>query len=136
MSACIVLSYPAQSVLQEPSSSGTKRCQLSEAAKQGKETLLQSALKGNNENRYKTLLKEDAEQLRQCRSRTWLKPRQSGCACTHVTFNLGHWTTHGDSSTGAITRFILGFFYDGQVLLPPWLTTVWPAVVRVPERKY
>ena len=51
----------------------TAYCQLPVAAKQEKETLLQSALEGNKEaeNRYKTLLKEDAEQLRQCRSRTW-----------------------------------------------------------------
>ena len=48
-------------------------CQLPAETKQEKEFLLQSALKGNKEaeDSYKALLSEHAEQLQQCRSRTW-----------------------------------------------------------------
>jgi len=87
------------------------------SAKQEKETLLQSALKGNKEaeNRYKTLLRTRCRAMRQCRSPTCLK-RGNLAACTHVTFSLGSWTTSWiASSTGAIIKFISRFLRRSSV---------------------
>lgn len=122
-------SHPAQA-------QATAYCQLSEAAKQEKETLLQSALKGNKEaeNRYKTLLKEDAEQLRQCRSRTWPETQAIWLRLYPCDVQPGALDNIMDRLVNrGYNQVYIEVFYDGQVLLPASANpTVWPAVVRVP----
>lgn len=122
-------SYPAQAQT-------TAYCQLSAAAKQEKETLLQSALKGNKnaQNGYKALLNKHAEQVRQCRSRTWPQTqaiwlRLYPCDIQPGALDkiLDHIVNRG------YNQVYVEVFSDGQVLLPAAANpTVWPAVVRVP----
>lgn len=122
-------SYPTQAQV-------TTDCQLPEAVRQEKESLLQSALKGDQaaQNRYTELLNRDSAQLSECRNRTWpeiqaIWLRMYPC----------------DAQPGVLDRIMdrivergynyvyVEVFADGQVLLPAAANpTVWPAVVRSP----
>lgn len=114
----------------------TAYCQLSEDARQAKDSLLQSAVQGNQEaqNRYKELLNLHAEQLRQCRSRTWPQVqaiwlRMYPCDVQAGVLDkiLDHIVNRG------YNQVYLEVFSDGQVLLPAAANpTVWPAVIRTP----
>jgi len=109
--------------LQEPSSSGTSN-RLLPVIRDGKareRNLTAVRTKGNKEaeNRYKTLLEQDAEHCGSVAVAPGLKRRQSGCACTHVTFSLGSWTTSWiASSTGAIIKFISRFLRRSSAFAP------------------
>ena len=109
-------------------------CQLPEAARQEKESLLLATLEGNQaaQSRYKAVLSSHAQQLRECRDRTW--PRlQAIWLRLHPC----------DSQPGVLDRIMdrivsrgynyvyIEVFADGQVLLPAAANpTVWPAMVR------
>ncbi len=114
----------------------TAYCQLPAAAKQEKETLLQSALKGNkdDQNRYKALLNQHAEQLRECRSRTWPQTQAIWLRLYPCDIQPGVLDKIMDRIVArGYNQVYLEVFYDGQVLLPAGANpTVWPAVVRVP----
>lgn len=87
----------------------TEYCQLSSAAAQEKENLRLSALKGNQnaQTRYQNILQKQAQELKNCRTRTWRKSKPSGCACILVTFSqeqlIRLWI---GLLTVAITKFI------------------------------
>jgi len=111
-------------------------CQLSEAAKQEKEVLLQSSLKGNkvDESRYQALLSQHAKQLQDCRSSTW--PRTQG-----IWLRLYPCDIRAGSLDEVMDRIVnrgynevyVEVFYDGQVLLPAAANpTAWPAIVKIP----
>ncbi|MBV8885423.1 MAG: family 10 glycosylhydrolase [Chroococcidiopsidaceae cyanobacterium CP_BM_RX_35] len=111
-------------------------CQLPAAVRQEKASLLQASLKGDRDvqNRYEALLSEQAEELRQCRSRTW-PPTQAiwlrlyPCDIRPGLLDevLDHIVNQG------YNQVYIDTFSDGQVLLPESdNSTVWPAVVRVP----
>lgn len=111
-------------------------CQSSAAATQEKETLRLSALKGNNDaqNRYKALLTQQAEQLRQCRSRTWPQTQAIWLRLYPCDLRPGVLDKIMDRIVNrGYNQVYVEVFYDGQVLLPSGANpTVWPAVVRTP----
>ena len=123
-------------LMQAAQAQTTPYCQLSNEAITQKESLRVSALKGNSdsEKRYKALLKQHAEYLRQCRSRSW--PNK-----------LSIWLRlyPCDARSGGIDEVLdrianrgynqvnVEVFYDGQALLPKSDNpTAWPSVLRTP----
>jgi hypothetical protein len=109
-------------------------CQFSSDAIAAKESLLQAALKNNSnaEKDYKTLLKQHAEMLRQCRARTW--PRQQA-----IWLRLYPCDVRPGSIDAILDRIVnrgyntiyLEVFSDSQVLLPSANNpTAWDGVVR------
>jgi hypothetical protein len=109
-------------------------CQLPEAAKQEKETLLQASVKGDKDaqNRYTALLTQQAEELRQCRSRTWPQTQAIWLAMYPcdiypgvVDKILDHIVNQGYNQVN------VDVFSDGRVLLPASDNpTVWPSLVQ------
>ena len=110
-------------------------CQLPATAKQEKETLLQSALKGDKdaENDYKALLTQHSEQLRECRSRTWPEVQAIWLRLYPCDVQPGALDNIMDNIVNrGYNQVYVEVFYDGQVLLPASANpTVWPAVVRI-----
>ncbi|AFZ16939.1 family 10 glycosylhydrolase [Allocoleopsis franciscana] len=123
-------------LMQTAQAQTTAYCKLSNEAISQKENLRIAALKGNSdsEKRYKALVKQHADFLRQCRSRTWPN-------------NQSIWLRlyPCDARAGAIDDILdrlvnrgynqvnVEVFYDGQVLLPMSDNpTAWPSVVRTP----
>ncbi len=111
-------------------------CQFTKEAIAQKESLRLGALKGNSDdnNRYKALLKQHADYLKQCRARTWPE-------------NQAVWLRlySCDMRSGAIDEILdrivnrgynkvyVEVFFDGQVLLPSSDNpTAWPSVLRTP----
>lgn len=121
-------SYPAQAQT-------TAYCQLPAAAKQEKESLLQSSLKGNKdaEKGYKVLLKQHAEQVRQCRNRTWPQTQGIWLRLYPCDIRPGALDDIMDRLVNqGYNQVYIEVFSDGQVLLPASANpTIWPAVVRV-----
>jgi hypothetical protein len=114
----------------------TAYCQLSNDAIAQKENLRISALKGSSdsEKRYKVLVKQHAESLRQCRSRTWPNTQA-------IWLRLYPCDARSGAIDDILDRLVnrgynqvnVEVFYDGQVLLPMSDNpTVWPSVVRTP----
>ncbi|MBD2129209.1 family 10 glycosylhydrolase [Microcoleus sp. ZQ-A2] len=123
-------------LMQKVQAQTTAYCQLPNEAISQKENLRIGALKGNSdsEKRYKALVKQHADYLRQCRSRTWPN-------------NQSIWLRlyPCDARSGAIDDILdrlvnrgynqvnVEVFYDGQVLLPMSDNpTAWPSVARTP----
>ncbi len=111
-------------------------CQFTDEAIAQKESLRISALKGNadSENRYKALLKQHADSLKQCRDRTWPNKQAIWLRLYPC-----------DARPGAIDEILdrlvnrgynqvyLEVFFDSQVLLPAAEnSTPWPSVLRAP----
>lgn len=73
----------------------TASCQLTEEAKQEKESLLRSSLQGDRAagDRYKELLARHSESLGQCRSRTWPQIQAIWLRLYPVIVILGYSTT-------------------------------------------
>ena len=114
----------------------TAYCWIPKEASVQKENLLIGALKGNldSQNRYKAIIKQHSDYLRQCRDRTWPN-------------NQAIWLRlyPCDVRTGAIDQILdrivnrgynevyVEAFYDGQALLPlSDNRTAWPSVIRTP----
>ena len=108
-------------------------CQLSAVAAQEKETLRQSDNK-DAQDRYKALLNQHAEQLRQCRSRTWPQTQAIWLRLYPCDIQPGALDKIMDRIINrGYNQVYIEVFSDGQVLLPAGANpTVWPAVVRVP----
>lgn len=122
------LNYPAQA------QTGAY-CQLSATAAQEKETLRQSALKDRSaQSSYQALLRQHAEQLRQCRSRTWPQTQAIWLRLYPCDLRPGTLDKIMDRIVDkGYNQVYVEVFYDGQVLLPSGANpTVWPAVVRTP----
>lgn len=111
-------------------------CHFTEEAIAQKENLRLSALKGNpdSDNRYKALLKQHADYLRQCRDRTWPKTQA-------VWLRLYPCDTRAGAIDEILDRLVnrgynqvyVEVFFDGQVLLPSSdNSTPWPSVLRTP----
>ncbi len=112
-------------------------CWLSNEAIAQKQNFLIGTLKGNSdsENRYKALLKQHAEILRQCRERTWPNVQAIWLRLYPC-----------DARAGAIDEILdrlvsrgynqvnVEVFNDGQVLLPASDNpTPWPSLIRTPK---
>ena len=123
-------------LIQTAQAQTTAYCQLPNEAITQKENLRIGALKGSSdsEKRYKAIVKQHGDNLRQCRSRTWPNTQAIWLRLYPC-----------DVSSGAIDDILdrlvnrgynqvnVEVFYDGQVLLPiSDNPTVWPSVVRTP----
>ncbi|MEH2360479.1 family 10 glycosylhydrolase [Nostoc sp.] len=115
---------------------GTEYCQLSSTVAQEKENLRLSALKGNEDaqTRYQNMVEKQAEELHECRTRTWPQIQA-------IWLRLYPCDIHPGTIDQIMDRIVnrgynqvyLEVFYDGQVLLPAKANpTVWPAVIRTP----
>jgi len=115
----------------------TEYCQLSAAAEQEKETLLQASLKANKDaqERYKAILTQNAEELQQCRSRTWPENEAIWLRLYPCDIQPGVLDNTLDRIVNlGYNQVYLDVFSDGQVLLPASANpTVWPTVVRGSE---
>jgi len=122
-------SYPAQAQVRA-------YCQLPEAARQEKEIILQSALKGNQDaqNRYQELLNRHAQQLQECRNRTWPQVQAIWLRLYPCDIQPGGLDKIMDRIVNqGYNQVYVEVFYDGQVLLPTAANpTIWPSVVRTP----
>ena len=123
-------------LLQTAQAQTTAYCWISNEAIAQKENLLIDALKGNSdsERRYKVLVKEHADYMRQCRSRTWpntqaiwLRLYPCDVRTGAIDQILDHLVNRGYNQVN------VEVFSDGQVLLPTSDNpTVWPSMIRTP----
>jgi hypothetical protein len=111
-------------------------CQFTNEAIAQKESLRASALKGNSdsEKRYKALLKQHADYLKQCRSRTWPNIQAVWLRLYACDVRPGAIDEILDRIVNrGYNELYLEAFSDGQVLLPSSdNSTAWPSVVRTP----
>jgi hypothetical protein len=114
----------------------TEFCQLSPAAVKAKEDLRLAAIKGdrNAQNRYQQLLKQQAQELQNCRSRTWPENQALWLRLYPCDIHAGAIDKVMDQIVNrGYNQVYLEVFYDGRVLLPAAANpTVWPSVVRTP----
>ena len=112
-------------------------CQFSVAARQEKEALLQASLKGDEvaQRRYQGLLRSQAIELQQCRSRTWPQTQAIWLRLYPCDIQPGSLDEVLDRIVNrGYNEVYVDTFSNGQVLLPALSNpTVWPAVVRVPR---
>lgn len=136
LTAILTTSLFSSNFLNNPVKAQSAYCQSSAAATQEKETLRLSAFKGDSDaqNRYKALLTQQAEQLRQCRSRTWPQTQAIWLRLYPCDLRPGVLDKIMDRIVNrGYNQVYVEVFYDGQVLLPSGANpTVWPAVVRTP----
>ncbi|MEH2387787.1 MAG: family 10 glycosylhydrolase [Nostoc sp.] len=115
---------------------GTEYCQLSSTAVQEKENLRLSALKGNEDaqTRYQNMVEKQAEELQECRTRTWPQVQAIWLRLYPCDIRPGTIDQIMDRIVNrGYNQVYLEVFYDGQVLLPARANpTVWPAVIRTP----
>lgn len=114
----------------------TEFCQLSAVATQAKENLRLSALKGNKDaqSSYQQLLQKHAQELQNCRSRTWPNIQALWLRLYPCDIQPGAIDNIMDRIVNrGYNQVYLEVFYDGQVLLPAAANpTVWPSVIRTP----
>lgn len=123
-------------LLQTAQAQTTAYCWISNEAIAQKENLLIEALKGksDSERRYKVLVQEHANYMRQCRSRTWpntqavwLRLYPCDVRTGAIDQILDHLVNRGYNQVN------IEVFSDGQVLLPASDNpTVWPSMIRTP----
>lgn len=111
-------------------------CQFSKDAIAQKENLLIGALKGSSdsENRYKTLIRQHADYLRQCRSRTWPNNQAIWLRLYPCDARSGAIDAILDSIVNrGYNQVYVEVFYDGRVLIPSAEnSTAWPSVLQMP----
>jgi hypothetical protein len=115
----------------------TAYCWLTKEAIAQKENLLIGALKGSSdsEKRYKSLLQQHADYLRQCRSRTWPNTQAIWLRLYPCDIRSGAIDEILDRLVNrGYNQVNVEVFNDGQVLLPSSDNpTVWPSTVRTPR---
>ncbi len=111
-------------------------CQFANEAIAQKENLRIGALKGNSdsEKRYKALLKQHADDLRRCRSKTWPNTQAIWLRLYPCDVRSGAIDEILDRIVNrGYNQVYVEVFYDGQALLPSSDNpTPWPSVVRTP----
>ncbi|MEA5601390.1 family 10 glycosylhydrolase [Nostoc sp. UHCC 0252] len=114
----------------------TQYCQLSSSSAKEKENLRLSALKGNQDaqTRYQNLLKKQAQELQQCRTRTWPQIQALWLRLYPCDIQPGIIDQVMDRIVNrGYNQVYIEVFYDGQVLLPAKANrTAWPSVIRTP----
>lgn len=117
----------------------TASCQLPEAARQEKESLLRKALQDDRAagERYNELLARQSDSLWECRNRTWPQIQAIWLRLYPCDSNPGVLDEIMDRIVDRGYNYVyVDVFADGQVLLPAQTNpTVWPAVVRSPQGK-
>ncbi|QLE59230.1 family 10 glycosylhydrolase [Nostoc sp. TCL26-01] len=115
----------------------TEYCQLSPQVAKTKENLRLLSIKGNQDaqQRYQQLVKKHAEELKQCRSRTWPKIQAIWLRLYPCDVAPGAIEQIMDRMVNrGYNQVYVEVFYDGQVLLPAAANpTVWPSVIRTPR---
>ncbi|MBW4564185.1 MAG: family 10 glycosylhydrolase [Mojavia pulchra JT2-VF2] len=114
----------------------TEYCQLSPTVANEKEKLRLSALRGNKDaqKRYQQMLKQHAQEIQQCRSRTWPQTQALWLRLYPCDIQPGVLDKIMDRIVNrGYNQVYLEVFYDGQVLLPAAANpTIWPSVIRTP----
>ncbi|NEU78373.1 family 10 glycosylhydrolase [Nostoc sp. UIC 10630] len=114
----------------------TQYCQLSSSAAKEKENLRLSALKGNQDaqTRYQNLIKKQAQELQQCRTRTWPQIQALWLRLYPCDIQPGIVDQIMDRIVNrGYNQVYVEVFYDGQALLPAKANpTAWPSVIRTP----
>jgi len=114
----------------------TQYCQLSSTAAQEKENLRLSALKGkpDAQTRYQNILKKQAQELQECRTRTWPQIQAIWLRLYPCDIQPGIIDQIMDRIVNrGYNQVYLEVFSDGQALLPAKANpTVWPSVIRTP----
>ncbi|WP_066383074.1 MULTISPECIES: family 10 glycosylhydrolase [unclassified Anabaena] len=114
----------------------TQYCQLSPSAVKTKENLRLSALKGNKnaQTRYQKLIKQHAQEVQQCRKRTWPNIQAVWIRLYPCDMKPGALEQIMDRIVNdGYNQVYVEAFYDGRVLLPAAANpTVWPSVIRNP----
>lgn len=114
----------------------TAYCKLTNEAIAQKETLRIGALKGNTDsaNRYQALVKQHADEVRRCRSRTWPNDQAVWLRLYPCDVRAGGIDEILDRVVNrGYNQVYVEVFYDGQVLLPmSENSTPWPSVIRTP----
>ncbi len=114
----------------------TQYCQLSSTAAQEKENLRLSALKGKQDaqTRYQNILQKQAQELRECRTRTWPQIQAIWLRLYPCDIQPGTIDQIMDRIVNrGYNQVYLEVFSDGQALLPAKANpTVWPSVIRTP----
>ncbi|MBD0265334.1 MAG: family 10 glycosylhydrolase [Tolypothrix sp. Co-bin9] len=114
----------------------TQYCQLPSAAVKEKENLRLSALKGKQDAqiRYQNLVKKQAQELQECRTRTWPRIQALWLRLYPCDIQPGTIDQIMDRIVNrGYNQVYLEVFYDGQVLLPATANrTAWPSVIRTP----
>jgi hypothetical protein len=122
--------------LQPAGAQTTEYCHLSPAEAKAKENLRLSALKGNQnaQKRYQQLIKQHAQELQDCRRRTWPQNQAIWLRLYSCDIQPGAIDQIMDRMVNrGYNQIYLEVFYNGKVLLPAAANpTVWPSVVRTP----
>ena len=124
-------------LFQQPSVAQTSAyCQLSDSDVAQKEQLRQLALQGDRtaQDQYKTLMGQHAQQLRDCRSRTWPQEQSLWVRLYPCDAQPGAMDLLMDEVVNkGYNRVYVEALYNGQILLPlASNTTAWPSVIRTP----
>ncbi|HAX90391.1 MAG TPA: hypothetical protein DCY91_30165 [Cyanobacteria bacterium UBA11370] len=111
-------------------------CKFTNEAIAQKETLRLNALKGNpdSDNRYKAILKQHGDSLRQCRTRTWPNDQAVWLRLYPCDIRPGGLDDILDRIVNrGYNKVYVEVFFDGQVLLPAADNpTPWPSALRSP----
>lgn len=111
-------------------------CEISKTAIAQKESLRVGALKGSvdSDKSYKALVKQHAEYVRQCRSRTWPQTQALWLRLYPCDIRPGALDEIMDRIVNrGYNEVYVEAFYDGQALLPSSDNpTAWPSIIRTP----
>ncbi len=111
-------------------------CQFPKEAIAEKENLRAGALKGDrdSDNRYKALIRQHADYLRQCRSRTWPNDQAIWLRLYPCDAQAGAMDEIMDRLVNrGYNQVYVEVFFDGQALLPMSDNpTPWPSALRTP----
>ncbi|HIK04407.1 MAG TPA: family 10 glycosylhydrolase [Trichormus sp. M33_DOE_039] len=114
----------------------TEYCRISPNAVKTKENLRLLALKGNKDanRRYQQLMQKHAQEVQQCRNRTWPKIQAVWLRLYTCDLKPGAIDQIMDRVINdGYNQVYLEAFYDGRVLLPAASNpTVWPSAIRNP----
>lgn len=112
-------------------------CQSSRESSLQKEALLKQSMQGNQsaKQRYKSLIQQSANRLRECRSRSWPRTQAIWLRLYECDLKPGVLDSLMDRIVNrGYNRVNIEVFYSGQVLLPTNDNpTLWRSVVRKPE---
>jgi hypothetical protein len=111
-------------------------CKLSEREVAEKEQLRQLAFQGDRQaqDRYRTLVSQHAQQLRDCRTRTWPQEQALWVRLYPCDAQPGAIEALMDEVVNKGYNFVyVETLYNGQILLPSGANpTAWPSVIRTP----
>ncbi len=137
-SLLVIASLVGPGFLLSAQARGGATCVLPSANIAEKERLRQAAIKGGRdaEKRYEEIVRQQANQLQQCRDRTWPKNQALWLRLYACDTQPGQLEALLDEVVNkGYNQVYVEAFYDGQVLLPlNENRTAWPSVIRNPQQ--